>query len=235
MPSRDTIMNIIRRVDKTFADKQASVVGTHSREVHDDGEEYVPVGVDGLLAATENLLAVNRGLKPPDERDSLQYKKTFRTHQLAAERIRLDAGKLRRSLMYRAAKTRNLQGLHSFYFDPYMEGQLLGNALSSPLEEINPLQLVEQSRRLTLMGPGGLGSAQSITEASQALHPSSFGFQSAIEGPESEKIGIDTRVAWGTKLGSNGRMYQKFRDHATGRMRWMSPEDLDGLVVGLPP
>lgn len=231
---RDTIKKILSRVDRAFAEKQAAVTATHSREVHDDGEPYVPVGVNGLLAATENLLAVNRGLKPPDERDSMQYKKTFRTHQLAAERIRLDAGKLRRSLMYRAAKTRNLQGLHSFYFDPYFEGQLLSNPLSAPLEEINPLQLVEQSRRMTLMGPGGLGSSQSITEEAQNLLPSTFGFLSAIEGPESERIGIDTRVAWGAKLGSDGRMYQKFKDRHTKRTKWMSPEDLDGLVVGLP-
>lgn len=184
MPSKDTIAKIMRRVDRAVAEKQAAVTATHSREVHDDGEEYVPVGLNGVLAATENLLAVNRGLRPPDERDSSQFKKTFRTHQLAAERIRLDAGKLRRSLMYRAAKTRNLQGVHSFYFDPYFEGQLLSNPLSAPLEEINPLQLVEQSRRITLMGPGGLGSAQSITEDAQALRPDSFGYQCVLSGPE---------------------------------------------------
>jgi len=155
------------KVDKAFRQKEASSFGSHSREVQDDGEEYSQVGVGGILAATENLLAVNRGLKPPDERDSAQYKKTFRTHQLLADRIRLDAGKLRKSLLHRVAKQRNLKSLHSFYFDPYVEGQILGNALSAPLEEINPMQLVEQSRRTTLMGPGGLGSDQAITEATQ--------------------------------------------------------------------
>jgi DNA-directed RNA polymerase beta subunit len=221
------------KVDKAFRQKEAGF-GVHSREVQDDGEEYANIGVGGILAATENLLAVNRGLRPPDERDSSQYKKTFRTHQLLADRIKLDAGKLRRSLLYRAAKQRSLKSLHSFYFDPYVEGQLIGNPLSAPLEEINPMQLVEQARRTTLMGPGGLGSDQAITEDSQALHPSSFGFMSTLEGPESSRIGVDTRVAWGAKLGSDGRLYQQFKDRRTGRHKWMSPQDLDGLVIKLP-
>ncbi|MFA9289314.1 MAG: hypothetical protein ACEQSA_05565, partial [Weeksellaceae bacterium] len=91
-------------------------------------------------------------------------------------------------------------------------GLLVGNALSSPLEEINPMHIVEQSRRITAMGPGGLPSSDSITSEAQALHPSSFGFIDIIAGPESERAGVDVRAAMGTKLGSDGKIYQRFRD-----------------------
>ena len=50
----------------------------------------------------------------------------------------------------------------------------------------------------------------------------------------SEKIGIDVRLAWGSKIGSDGRPYQKFLNRKTGKYQWMSPEDLDGLTVKLP-
>ena len=50
----------------------------------------------------------------------------------------------------------------------------------------------------------------------------------------SEKIGIDTRMAWGSKIGSDGKPYQKFFNRRTGKYQWMSPEDLDGLTVKLP-
>ena len=210
----------------------------HIDDLDDDDEgeqdEYIPVGIDGLLHASEKLLAVNRGLDKPDERDSLIFKRFMTTDRLLAERISMDADRVRGKVMPAIAKQRSLRSLHPFMFDHYMEGFLLGNPLSTPLEEINPLHLVEQSRRVTQMGPGGIGSDNAVTEDMQAIHPSQFGFISGLEGPESEKAGIDARFAWGTKIGSNGKLYQLFKDRPTGKMRWMSPSDLDGKVLGLP-
>lgn len=198
----------------------------------DEGD--VPADIDTILAATEKLLAVNRGMAEPDERDSLEFRRVYTPDKLFAERIDLDADKLRRTLMRRVAKQRSLKVLPVAYFDPYVEGMIVGHPLSSPLEEINPLQLVEQSRRITAMGPGGLSSSEQITPESQNIHPSTFGFISAIEGPESERIGIDTRLAWGAKLGDDGQIYQSFKNRRTGKPEWVSPSQLVGKTVGLP-
>lgn len=203
-------------------------------ELDDDGEEYMSVGVDGVLASTEKLLAMNRGLVPPDERDSLKFQKILRPHSMLRESIKMDAGKVARTAIYQAAKRKNLKGMQPGIFDSYVNRLLVGNPLTSPLEEINPMQLVANARRVTKMGPGGLGSDQSITEEAQNVHPSQFGFISCIEGPESARAGIDVRVAWGTKLGSNGRLYQKFYDRRKKKMVWMSPDDVDGLTIKLP-
>lgn len=203
-------------------------------ELDDDGEEYMAVGVDGVLASTEKLLAMNRGLVEPDERDSLKFQKILRPHAMLRESIKMDAGKVARTALYQAAKRKNLKGLQPGAFDSYVNRLLVGNPLTSPLEEINPMQLVANARRVTKMGPGGLGSDQSITEEAQNVHPSQFGFISCIEGPESARAGIDVRVAWGTKLGSNGRLYQKFFDRHKKRFVWLSPEDVDGLTIKLP-
>lgn len=203
-------------------------------ELDDDGEEYQPVGVNGLLASTEKQLAVNRGLAEPDERDSMQFQKVLRPAALFRERVKMDSGKLARTAMYRAAKTKNLKGLTPGYFDGYINSVLIGNPLTAPLEEINMMQLVTNARRITRMGPGGLPSSDSITEEAQAIHPSQFGYLSTVEGPESERAGIDVRVAMGVKLGSNGRLYQKVLNKRTGKMQWVSPSDLVGRVVKLP-
>lgn len=345
-------------------------------ELDDDGEEYMGVGTEGVLAASEKLLAINRGLADPDERDSLKFQKILRPHSMLRESIKMDAGKISRQLMYQAARKKNLSGVPSAAFDPYVERLLVGNPLTSPLEEINPMQLTESARRVTKMGPGGLGSSQSITEEAQSVHPSQFGFISAIEGPEcyvtdtqvltktgwvnwadvtenmelacridgvlkfhkpekvvhepyngtvygiktksvdllvtpghriyfydeigtnelavakvsevygkniyiptaygkvlvtctdwhteeynglvhcatvpggmlyvtrnncpgfwsgnSERAGIDVRIAWGAKLGSNGRLYQKFYDRHSKKMKWMSPEDVSNLTIKIP-
>ena len=199
-----------------------------------DQEPYVPVGLSGLLAATEKLLAVNRGLDDTDERDSQVFKKVFTTDRLISERIRNDVGGTRKKLLRMASFRKNLSVIPPLAFDDYTQKQLVNNPLSAPLEEINPMQLVESARRLTQMGPGGIRSSESITPEMQAVHPSQFGYLSGIEGPESERIGVDARLTWGTKIGSNGRIYQLLRNNRTGRLEYVSPADLDGKTVKLP-
>ena len=153
-------------------------------ELDDDGEEYMPVGINGVLAASEKLLAINRGLTEEDERDSFQFQKVFRVNSMLSEGIKMDAGKAAKNAMYRAAKFKNLQGFDSGAFNSYVDRIMVGNPLTTPLEEINPMHLVENARRISRMGPGGLRSSESITEAAQSVHPSQFGFISTIEGPE---------------------------------------------------
>lgn len=230
------IQRVLNKLQPKTASAQPQMQGDVRPQTYvmEDGESYVNPGVGGILAASEKLLAINRGLSEPDNRDALQFKRVHNTHDMIREHIVRDSGKIRRQMMRRLAKIRSLKAVHSGYFDSYVESQLVGNPLSSPLEEINPMHLVENSRRMTLMGPGGIGSADAVTEDAQSIAADQFGFISALEGPESERAGIDTRFAYGTKIGSDGRLYQRFYDRRKKRHRWMSPEDLDGLVVKLP-
>ncbi len=215
-----------------FLKKQKAVA--MPKEASVEADDSVSADVETILASTEKLLAVNRGLVPPDERDSLEFRRVHQPADLFQERIELDADKTMRSTMRRVAKTKSLRAVNVGQFDPYITGLIIGNPLSSPLEEINPLHLVEQARRITQMGPGGLPSEDSITPEAQNIHPSIFGFISSIEGPESSRIGVDTRMAWGTKWGSDGRIYQRMLDRKTGKYRWLSANDLVNKTVGLP-
>jgi hypothetical protein len=142
-------------------------VDANNNGIPDDEEEYVPVGVKGLLSASQKLLAINRGLDAPDERDSLLFKRILTTDRLLSERVRLDSDRVRGSMLPLIARHKNLKAVGPFAFDSYMEKFLIGNPLSSPLEEINPLHLLEQSRRATQMGPGGIGTDNAITEGMQ--------------------------------------------------------------------
>lgn len=209
-----------------------------STSVSDD-TEFVPVGVGGILASTEKLLAINRGLVEPDQRDSYVFKRIWGPDDHLAERIKLDAGKVRRSVMYNAAKFKTLKGIYPFAFDPYVSGMLIGdpgnpNSLSSPLEEINPMHLKEQARRITQMGIGGIGSDDAITQDAQAVHASQFGFVCPISGPESARAGIDARLSHGVRIGTDGKLYQQFRNRRTGEMEWKSPDSLEGHTVAFP-
>lgn len=224
---------------KKKADDLPKLPAVPHHVVEEENERYVPVGLKGLLSSSEKLLAINRGLEDVDERDSYAYKRLWGVDKHLDERIKLDAGQLRRGLMRNAVRRKNLNAAYPFMFDNYSLGLVIGdpqeaNPLSAPLEEINPLHILEQARRVTQMGPGGIGSDDAITEDAQSVHPSQFGFISTIEGPESSKIGIDARLAWGTKLGSDGKIYQQFHNKKTGKPEWLSPSDLQNKVVKLP-
>ena len=192
MISKEVLKDILSKSKTKSHAKVAAVVESH------DTEPDVSVGLHGVLAATEKLLAVNRGLVPEDERDNLRYKRVQTTDKLISERVRADADKLRLGVLRRTARARSLKGLMPFAFDGYATGHIVGNPLSSPLEEINPISLVEQQRRLTQMGPGGLTSDQSITPEAQNVTPSQMGFICPLSGPECFTSGTEvfTSTGW---------------------------------------
>lgn len=49
----------------------------------------------------------------------------------------------------------------------------------------------------------------------------------------SERAGVDIRLAWGAKIGSDGRLYQRMRNRA-GKLEWVSPTQLVGKTLKLP-
>jgi len=208
----------------------------HHRYLADDDEHevYTPVGIDGLLAASEKLLAVNRGLAEPDDRDSLPNDRVHTVDRLLAERVKLDHGRTLRQMMGRVSRARNLGPVGADAFGEYTVGFIKGNPLVPALEEINPMHNLEQKRRITKMGPGGIGDPNAITEDMNAVSASQFGFVDPIAGPESEKAGIDVRLAHGTRVGSDGRIYQLLFNRKTGKNEWVSPSNLRGKTLKLP-
>ena len=207
----------------------------HHRYIADDTEheQYSPLGLDGLLAATEKVLAVNRGIVDPDVRDSLTNDRIHTPNRLLAERIKLDSGRPLRTLMGRLNRAGTLNPMPPDAFSEYTVGYLAGNPLAPALEEVNPNHNADQQRRITKMGPGGIGDPNAVTVDMSAVHGSQFGFICPVSGPESQNAGIDTRLAHGAHIGSDGRIYQVMRDRA-GRRKWVSHVEAKGKVIRLP-
>lgn len=194
----------------------------------------VGLGIEGLLDVTDKVIRVGRGEADTDERDSLAYKRFYAVDDLLKERILLDHGKLRLKTLRQLARMRNLGALRVHHFEPYVDQLIVKSALSSPPEEINPLHLREQQRRFTAMGEGGIRSEDAITPEAQNVSPSHFGFVDVLAGPESSRAGIDSRLATGVRLGSDGRPYQQFLNRKTGNYEWLNPSDLVGKVLAVP-
>lgn len=194
----------------------------------------VSIGINGLLAASKKLLAINKGEAEPDNRDSLRFKRVLNVDDLIAERAALDAGKLKNNIMYKISKSRSLKHFPSNVFDPYVTGHIVGNPLSLPSEEINPLYLLDQQSRLTVFGQGGIKSADLVTPEAQNVNPSTFGFIDPIASPDGLKIGVDTRLAYNTRIGNNGKLYTRVRNKRTGKLQWLTPDELEEVTVAFP-
>lgn len=221
-------------VEETIKPEEATPKPNLDYDYDAKDEPYVSIGLHGLKAASQKLLAVNRGFEDPDERDSVAFKKYFSTGKIINERIRTDVGGSRKKLLRLAASRKNLNALSPFHFNDYTEKQLVGNPLSAPLDEINPMQLIENARRTTMMGPGGISGDDSVTDSMRNVTASQFGFIDAVSGPESSRIGVDNRIAWKAKLGTDGRIYQIYRNMKTGELEYLNANDLADKIVKLP-
>jgi hypothetical protein len=148
------------------------------------GDDYVSVGLEGILSSTEKVIGVSRGEVDPDDRDSYEFKTFLRPAELFKDRINLDNGKLLLGAMRKASRSKTLSSWTPGFMDSYMRGMLIGHPLATALEETNPMAIVAQHRRITGFGPGGINSTDAITPSMQNVHASQFGFVTGIDGPE---------------------------------------------------
>lgn len=223
---RDTILNHFSKTSSKSEVKEATI----SSFLESDDDE--PITTDMLVEASRKVLNVNRGVEDTDDRDSLAYKKIMSVNDLIGERIRMDAGKTGLNMMRKLNNRRSLKNVPAGIFDGYVKHHIVANPLSQAAEGINPLHLLEQMRRITVFGQGGLASSNVLTEEMTNVHPSIFGYLSTVETSESEKAGVDVRAASGSKLGSDGRIYQRFLNPRTSQYHWLSARDTQDKNIG---
>jgi len=195
---KTTAKDLLGRLYRRLKKEAALELGDSLPPKKEEDSSMVSLDMEDLLAGSRRLIAINRGESEPDDRDSLAFKRIYSTGDLIAERIKIDAEKTARTLLRKLNQKRSLKNLPSGIFNRYTEGHIVGNPLSSPLEETNPIQLLEQQFRITQMGPGGIGSESALTEEAQNVNPSEFGFIDPLAGPECFVAGsyVFTRRGW---------------------------------------
>jgi DNA-directed RNA polymerase subunit beta len=197
------------------------------------GARYDTVTPEVILAATKKLIGVSRGEVQPDDRDHMAYQTLMGPEDLMAERVTKDKAFLRQ-LLWKASFRRNLGGVQPGVFTRQLMTTLLHSGLGQSVEEINPGELLDASTRTTRLGEGGISSIAAIPDESRSVLPSHFGFIDPIRTPESESVGIDTRMAYTARKGSDGRLYSPFMDHRTGQLTYRSAQDVADEPIAFP-
>lgn len=187
-----------------------------------------------ILRSSQKLLNISKNIENPDDRDSPMFSNVLGVEDVIKERIEKDAGKTARQLLWRARRDKSLKRVYPGSLNPYIQGYMFGSRLTMPLEETNPLSLLEQSSRITKLGEGGIGDAEAITDEARNVNIGQLGFVDPITGPEGLNIGIDTRASYNTFKGKDGQMYAEFKDARSGKPLYLRPEDVDGKVIAFP-
>lgn len=187
-----------------------------------------------ILRSSQKLLNVSKNLEEPDDRDAPMFSRVLGIEDFIKERIENDAGRTARTMLWKARRDKNLRRVYPGALNPYIQGYMFGSRLTMPLEETNPLALLEQSSRITKLGEGGIGDAEAITDEARNVNIGQLGFVDPITGPEGLNIGIDVRAAHNTFKGKDGQMYAEFKDARTGKNVFLKPEDVDGKVIAFP-
>ena len=219
--------------------KQAILDAFHKMELdpfvskHTLGGEYKNVDKAALIAITKKLLAVHQNEADPDDRDALPFQRFVGPEDIFPERL-TKARSVARQLLWKAAARGNLDHVHAGAYTDAIHAALTTSGLGTPLEEINPAEVFDHQSRVTRMGEGGIPSLDAVPDESRAVHPTQFGYVDFLRTPESGKVGVDARLAYAARKGTDGRLYTPVRNLKTGEVEYKSPQDLMDEVVAFP-
>ena len=197
------------------------------------GQPFSRVDAQAILAATQKLLKVHRGETDPDDRDHLAYQRLLGPEDILAENVRKSVQDARRAF-WRASMKGHLRNFPTAVFDTGVDRAFYATGLGSPIEEVNPLEVLDQSYRVTRMGSGGIPSSDSVPLESRQLHPSQMSYLDPVVTPESGNLGVDIRLAANVRKGKDGRIYSRLRDVRTGKESWYSPDQIADATIAFP-
>lgn len=188
-----------------------------------------------LLRASQKLLNISRGDEKPDNRDNPRFAKYYAIEDFLKERVDKDAGRLSKTLLYKARRNRNLKSIQRNALAPYVDAFIQGSGLAMPGEEANPLSTLEQMSRISKFGEGGISSPEAVTMDAREVNGDYLGFVDPIAGPECFVAGSFLMTKAGYKPVDEITMDDELACLIDGRLEYHRPErviaeDYDGPV-----
>lgn len=214
--------------DKTALDPEVTA--------HTLGHPYEKATPAAMLAASRKLLEVHRAAADVDDRDSLAFKTFHSVDDFAKERVLLEARAMRAKLGWKldASGGKLRKALPAGPFTRTMHGFLTGSSLASVPMQINPMELLDQASRVTMLGEGGIPSERAIPLEARDVHPTHLGILDPARTPESFHVGIDLRATIGARRDDAGNLYAAVRDVATNKSTYLKAGDMQHAVIAMP-
>lgn len=208
------------------------------------GSPIDKVGTELLLKSAGRILSVQRGDSEADDRDAPYFKTAHGVEDLIGERIERLTKMFTRDVNKRLSTAETIsQALPNNLVDPATVGYFGGmrgieGGLASTAEAANPLAILSEGSKLTLMGQGGIQSDHAITMGARLMRPSSVNFIDLVRTPEGASIGVVTHAASNT-IREDKTLKSLFYPVKNGKVDvknpvYLSTEDVASKTIGYP-
>lgn len=200
------------------------------------GHPYTSANGDAILAASNKLLGISRGTVKPDQRDSLMFKDLHAVEDFVGERI----GNASREITRKVKNTidREDKGVRDIIgpdiFNKAVRSLFTGGSgLASTPSQINPLEMISNQMKTTVMGKGGISDFHVVSNEAKLVDPSHMGFMDPLHTSEGQDVGISLRMPVGiNKRGHDVTM--RVYDMKTGKSTEITPKQVMFSKVALP-
>lgn len=200
------------------------------------GHGYDRASPAAILAASKKLLDVHKSAADVDDRDSLAFKTFHSVDDFVRERLQLDARSMRNKLGWKLDAHKGIlkDALPSAPFTRTITSFLTGSSLSAVPMQINPMELIDEASRVTMLGEGAIASERAIPMEARDVHPTHLAILDPTRVPESFKVGVDVRAGIGAMRDDKGNLYAPVRDVKTGTSTFLKAADMSRSIVAFP-
>ena len=203
------------------------------------GQKYNRVNAPALLHAARKLVRVYNKEESPDDRDSLAFKTLHTAESFMKERIEKDAAKNLRQKSVRKLNQKKRDPkvgdmLPTAPFTKSIHRFLKTSSLSNTPMQINPMEMLDSSTKVTSLGEGGISSTLAVPDEARDVHHSHLGIMDPVRTPESQKAGIDIRSTMHMARDDDGNMYTPVVDPKSKKSKYVSANELMNSRVAFP-
>jgi len=155
------------------------------------GKAYKNVNKDVLLDASKKIIDIHSGKLDGDDRESLVFKSFFDVEDHIREKLVKNSGKITNNIKHKLKKNHTInKSISSQVFDPFVVGVLTNSQLSNPPNQTNIMSIIGESNKYTIMGEGGIGTSNAITNETRQISNSEAGYFDPLHTPEGPGIGV---------------------------------------------
>lgn len=168
------------------------------------GKEFKTVNPELLTRSTKKLLDISRGKVDADDRDSLEFQAMYSAGDLLAGQIERSKKAIHRKIKANIDKKSTVGAIvPTDTFNKTVRG-LFSSSLALQPDQTNPLEILTNARRTTIMGEqGGIQSTHAVFDSSKLINPSHLAFLDVVQTPEGEKTGVSMTLPLATKKKGN--------------------------------
>ena len=197
------------------------------------GKEYSKVTPGLVLSSTRKLLRVAQGKEETDNRNAPHFKHFYGPEDQLD--YRLNHYTTRNPIKFQVNgrldhKDQVRQIINNRTFGEPVRRFFTESSLSNATEQNNPLSILGEANKTTVLGEGGIPSSRSVPEDARSIEPSSLHYHDPVQTPESDKVGITLHLGIDTIRQEDKTLRTRVRDQS-GNPRYLAPNESFEAVV----